>query len=185
LCLTGPVVWWPRTRRDAHGTVGIWTVPMLTMWAFTALPFAFPAAFRAAVNTVSPITISRAPQSTPGATDRDRLAWSALLEAARPRAPGQYVARVVLPANDRGAFLVMFSDVSPTPAGTAALTPVYLDQFTGAVVQETPRGRHTAGDVRDGVGRTAACRQLRRNAHQGGLGTRGAGGAAAVRHRAL
>jgi uncharacterized iron-regulated membrane protein len=61
--------------------------------------------------------------------------------------PGVSVARVVVPSTDRGAFLVQFSDVTPTPAGSPNLISVYLDQFTGAVLEApSPRGR-TAGDV--------------------------------------
>ncbi len=44
--------------------------------------------------------------------------------------PNQFVARVVVPSSDRGAFHVLFSEHVPTPVGTADLTSVYLDQFT-------------------------------------------------------
>ena len=35
----------------------------------------------------------------------------------------------------------------PTPAGSASLTPVYLDQFTGAILTDAHRSRGTAGDI--------------------------------------
>lgn len=50
-----------------------------------------------------------------------------------------------MPATSRGAFLVMFSPVTPTPTAET-LTAVYLDQFTGAVLHEPPRGARSAGD---------------------------------------
>ena len=40
----------------------------------------------------------------------------------------------------------MFSSVRPTPLG-ANLTPVYLDQYTGALLAEAAPSRRTAGDV--------------------------------------
>jgi uncharacterized iron-regulated membrane protein len=52
---------------------------------------------------------------------------------------------VVLPFGERGAFLVMFSDRSPTPAGSP-LTPIYLDQYTGERLASTATSR-TWGDA--------------------------------------
>jgi uncharacterized iron-regulated membrane protein len=163
LCLTGVVIWWPgipnwrrglfvdfsRTWRrviwDLHGAVGIWAVTLIAMWAVTGLSFAFPSQFRAAVNAVLPLTVARAPQSepAPGAT---ALAWRTLIANAQEHMPGQYVQRVIPPADAKAAFLVMFSPVSLAPAGRESLTPVHLDQYTGrrlAVGGTTP----TAGDL--------------------------------------
>jgi uncharacterized iron-regulated membrane protein len=53
-----------------------------------------------------------------------------MLDRARPFAAGKPVARVVLPFGEQGAFLVLFADRSPTPAGSE-LTPIYLDRHTG------------------------------------------------------
>jgi uncharacterized iron-regulated membrane protein len=61
--------------------------------------------------------------------------------------PDQFVARVVVPANDRGAFQVMFSPVRPTPAGATSLPSVYLDQFTGALLAAPAEAPRTAGDI--------------------------------------
>jgi hypothetical protein len=41
----------------------------------------------------------------------------------------------------------MFSEASPTPAGTADLAAIYLDQHTGALLREPARGPRTMGDV--------------------------------------
>ena len=51
-----------------------------------------------------------------------------------------------LPFDDKAAFLVMFSSVRPAPPG-ADLTPVYLDQYTGALLAEAAPSARTAGDV--------------------------------------
>src|SRR4030095_3974012 len=117
---------------DLHSAVGFWTMALVAMWAVTGVYFAFPSAFRGAVNALSPITVTRAPQSTPRG-GRTPLAWRALIDQARRQVPGEHVARVVVPSSEKAAFLVMFSPVTPTPLG-ADLTPVYLDQYTGAVL---------------------------------------------------
>ncbi|MDP2322129.1 MAG: PepSY-associated TM helix domain-containing protein [Acidobacteriota bacterium] len=134
LCATGLVIWWPGARtsrvwRKLHRAVGIWSVAFIAMSAVTALSFVFPAGFRSVVNGLSPVTAMRSPQSGV-ASGNPTPSWPQLLDHARPFAPGQPIARVVLPFGERGAFLVMFADRSPTPAGSE-LTAVYLDQHTG------------------------------------------------------
>jgi uncharacterized iron-regulated membrane protein len=165
MSLTGVVIWWPgrtswrrsltvdftrqwkRVNWELHSAVGFWTVVFIAMWAVTGAYFAFPSAFRSAVNLVSPITITKAPQSRPRASQSAAPTWHDLVERARQHAPpGQHVARVVVPADDRAAFLVMFSSVRPTPLG-ATLTPVYLDQSTGERLAQIVPSVRTAGDV--------------------------------------
>ncbi|MEO8255750.1 MAG: PepSY-associated TM helix domain-containing protein [Acidobacteriota bacterium] len=162
---TGLVVWWPgrsRWRRafsvdfrrqwkrvtwDLHSAVGIWTVLLVMMWAVTGIYFAFPGAFRAAVNRVSSLTVTRAPQSDPAPAGQAAApTWRTLIESARRHAPGLHVARVVVPANASAAFLVMFSSVRPTPVG-AELTPVYLDQYTGELLPQSATAGRTSGDI--------------------------------------
>jgi uncharacterized iron-regulated membrane protein len=166
MCLTGLVIWWQgaatwrrgfivdvrrswkRVNWDLHSAVGAWTLPLLTMWAVTGIAFAFPAQFRTTVNAVSPLTVTRAPRSDArGAGTEPRPTWRALIERARQRMPNQFVARVVVPANDRGAFQVTFSPVRPTPVGATSLPSVYLDQFTGALLAVSTEAPQTAGDV--------------------------------------
>ena len=117
------------------------------MWAVTGLYFAFPAQFRAAVNSVSPVSLARTPQSGAPRTTVAGPGWRALIDLASHEAPGQHVARVVVPANDRAPFLVMFSSERPTPLGGAELTSVYLDQYSGAVLSSPVAQRRTSGDA--------------------------------------
>ena len=165
MCFTGLVIWWQgvnwrrgltvdfrrswrRVNWELHGAVGFWTLALIAAWSVTGFYFAFPSAVRSAVNWVSPVTVSLAPQSdAAGSARASTPSWRELVAVARRRAPGVAVARVVVPSNDRAAFLVQFSEVTPTPAGSPNLTSVYLDQFTGAVLEApSPRGR-TAGDI--------------------------------------
>ncbi|MES1255231.1 MAG: PepSY-associated TM helix domain-containing protein [Acidobacteriota bacterium] len=166
MCVTGLVIWWQgantwrrgfavdvrrnwkRVNWDLHSAIGAWTLAFLTMWSVTGIAFAFPRQFRTAVNAVSPLTVVRAPQSDPrGAGLGPRPTGRTLIERARQRMPDQFVARVVVPANDRGAFQVTFSPVKPTPVGATNLPSVYLDQFTGAVLAAPTEAPRTAGDM--------------------------------------
>jgi uncharacterized iron-regulated membrane protein len=166
LCVTGLVIWWPgvanwrrgftvdfrrnwkRVNWDLHSATGICTVLLISMWSVTGVYFAFPSQFRAAVNAMSPLTVSTAPQSKlEGAGTAAKPSWRELIERARQRVPDQFVARVIPPSSDRGAFLVMFSPIKPSPAGGAELTSVYLDQYTGAPLAEAARAQRSAGDV--------------------------------------
>ena len=172
LCATGLVIWWPGVRawrqgfvvdfsRDApssprlwrtsrrvlwelHRAVGIWSVLFIAMSAVTGLALVFPAGFRSVVNRISPITVARPPQSAEPSLVTPP-SWRQMIDRARPHAPGQAVARVVLPFGERGAFLVMFARRSPTPAGSE-LTPIYLDQYTGERLATTA-GARTWGDA--------------------------------------
>jgi uncharacterized iron-regulated membrane protein len=165
MAVTGLIVWWPgrtswrraltvdfrrpwkRVNWDLHSAVGIWTVLVVMMWAVTGVYFAFPAAFRSTVNRISPITVTQAPRSNPSPVRQAAApTWRALVDEARRHAPGQYVARVVVPSSKSAAFLVMFSSVRPTPLG-AELTPIYLDQYTGELLAQAPPAGRTAGDV--------------------------------------
>jgi len=164
MCVTGVVIWWPGTgnwtrslrvdftrqwRRvnwDLHSAIGFWTVALIAMWAATGAYFVFPTPFRLAVNRISPLTRVPTPQSKPALAGASRLSWRALVDEAQHRAPGQYIARVVLPSSNTSPFLVMFSRSRPTP-GNPELTSVYVDQYTGEAVTVPPPARPSAGDI--------------------------------------
>ena len=166
MCLTGLVIWWPgvlnwrrsltvdfrrswkRLNWDLHSAVGFWSLALVAMWALTGVYFAFPSAFRGTVNWMSPLSVVRAPSSDPAGKEAGvQPSWRDLLARAHAQLPDHFIARVVVPSSDRAAFHVLFADVQPTPVGTASLASVYLDQFSGAVLREPPRGGRSAGDV--------------------------------------
>jgi uncharacterized iron-regulated membrane protein len=164
LCLTGMVIWWPglanwrrsltvrptrnwrRASWDLHSATGFWTVVLIAMWAVTGLYFAFPSQFRAAVNWISPLTVTEPPSSAPAVPGERRQSWRELVARAEQQRPGEHVARMVPPPDDSAAFVVMFSKTMPLPGGRADLTPVYLDQYTGAVLP-SPVVTRSIGDV--------------------------------------
>jgi len=167
LCLSGLVIWWPgilawrrgfivdlppsqklwrpsrRVLWELHRAVGIWSVTFIALSAITGLSFVFPDGFRSVVSLVSPLTVPRSPQSGPPASPVP--SWPAMIEQAQSYAVGRPIARVVLPFGERGAFLVMFAERSPTPAGSELLS-IYLDQYTGGRLSGTTTPR-TWGDA--------------------------------------
>lgn len=72
MCLTGLVIWWPgianwrrglmikrgvswkRFNFDLHSMMGIWTVALLFLWAFTGAYFAFPETFQTVADYFEP-----------------------------------------------------------------------------------------------------------------------------------
>lgn len=164
LSLTGVVIWWPgaanwrrsvkvrwtknwrRVSWDLHSATGFWTVVLIAMWAVTGIYFAFPGPFRDAVNRISPLTVVVPPASDLSVASVQRPSWRQLVARAQQERPGEHVARMVPPADEKAAFVVMFSKRMPLPGGRADLTPVYLDQYTGAVLK-SPDVRRSAGDV--------------------------------------
>lgn len=164
LSLTGIVIWWPgvanwrrslkvrwtgnwrRVSWDLHSATGFWTAVLIAMWAVTGIYFAFPAQFRDTVNWISPLTVVVPPASAPSASSAPPPTWRELVDRAQHARPGEHVARMVPPADEKAAFVVMFSKEMPLPGGRADLTPVYLDQYTGAVLK-SPDVRRSAGDV--------------------------------------
>jgi len=153
LSVTGILVWWQRrggSGRNAlvttHRTVGVVAAAFIMMWAITGYSLMFPAQVRAAVNWISPVTVAHAPQSAPPAVVMARPSWRAVVDAARRYGSGQ-VARVVVPANDRGAFQVLFADSAPTPSGPGHLTSIYLDQFSLQRLSGSESSARSAGDA--------------------------------------
>lgn len=144
---SSPRPWWTRRRVvwELHRAVGIWSVAFIAMSAVTGLSFVFPAGFRLVVNRLSPITAPQSPRSAPHMGETATSSWPQMIDRARALAPRLTVARVVLPFGERGTFLVLFAERSPTPAGSE-LTSIYLDQYTGERLATTA-GARTWGDA--------------------------------------
>jgi uncharacterized iron-regulated membrane protein len=166
MCMTGLVIWWPgigawrrgltvdfrrswkRVNWELHSAAGIWSGAIIVLWAVTGIYFAFPAEFRKAVNVVSPLTVATTPVSDVSMKGTGTPpAWRDLIARAQQRVPGQFVQRIVTPYSDTAPFLVMFSPVRPAPAGREDLSPVYFDQYTGAILKDSPRSGRSAGDI--------------------------------------
>ena len=127
---------------ELHRAVGIWTVPFLALFALTGLSFVFPAGSRCgATRSRRSASTGRRFRATALPTHQAGVGRS--IARARQEKPGQHVARVVMPFNDRAAFLVMFSASSPTPAGSE-LSSVYVDQYSGEVLAAAASHAHRA-----------------------------------------
>ena len=139
---------WKRVNWELHSAVGIWTVALVAMWAVTGVYFAFPAAFRSAVNRISPVAVVRPPQSDPsGPLQSARPTWRGLVDGAHRRAPGEHVARLVFPSSENSG---VSRDVFPRPADTGRepqSSRPSISTGTGAVLTQPPATRRTAGDL--------------------------------------
>jgi uncharacterized iron-regulated membrane protein len=117
LFFSGLVVWWPGITRwtrglvvdfrsgswkrinwDLHGVTGFWLFGLLMLWAVTGVEFAFPSQFRAAVNAVSPLTVTPLPMSTPQESGAAEADTTDLAARSLDRVAGAALARIVLPS---------------------------------------------------------------------------------------
>jgi uncharacterized iron-regulated membrane protein len=165
LCLTGLVIWWQgvgtwrrgfvidfrrswkRVNWELHSATGIWLGALIAMWAITGVYLVWPSKFSQVVASISSTTTIQTPSSDKTAAPGKRPAWRELVDRARTKIPDQHVARVVLPFDEKAAFVVMFSRERPTEVGLPELTSVYLDQYSGTVLPNPPEVRRTAGDI--------------------------------------
>ncbi|MEI9811726.1 MAG: PepSY-associated TM helix domain-containing protein [Acidobacteriota bacterium] len=148
---SGLVLWWPGVQRwrrslrvdlrgnwkrinwDLHSVAGFWLFALLMIWAISGFEFAFPQPFRRAMNAVSPLTITRAPQSLPSKSQPNGTVFDApaLVAKARTLAPGTKPGRVVMASGDRGAVLVLMARVDHGDFDTSDEVSLYFDQYTG------------------------------------------------------
>jgi uncharacterized iron-regulated membrane protein len=163
LAVTGAVIWWQGASRwsrglkvkasqsalrvnwELHSATGFWALLFLLMWAITGLDFAFPQAFRASVNALSPLSAPVQPKSRPPASGATPLSRDVLIARAIAQAPDRAVARVVVPSSPTASFQVLFAKRSPARVGET-LSSVYLDQYSGAPLLP-PSTARSIGDV--------------------------------------
>ena len=165
--VSGLVVWWPgidrwrqslwvdirngwkRINWDLHSAIGFWLFALLMLWAVTGVEFAFPRGFRSAVNAVSPLTVVRAPQSAvPHGTKLPAADPMALIAKARALEPGARMGRLVLPATDRAAVLILLAHYDHGDYDTSDERLFYFDQYSGnLLLRRVPAEEiRTAGD---------------------------------------
>lgn len=165
--LTGAVVWWPgidrwrqsmavnfeagwkRMNWDLHSASGFWLFGLLMLWAVTGVEFAFRQPFRNAVNTVSPLTVVRPPQSIERSErlpDADATALVAKSIAAIPEAK---MGRVVLPFGPKDSTLILMAYDTHGDFDTSDEVLLYYDQYTGDLLRKRVPSEEpqTAGDI--------------------------------------
>ena len=140
LVLTGAWLWWRkkhwqfrawrgsafRVSWDLHNASGIWfLVPLLAM-VITGLLIAMPSTLHR-ITGHRPVPSVNPPGSVdPGPESREQVSLSRVLSAADSAQPGA-LRRVVIPRAPAGVFAVHKSGVT-----------VYVDQFTGSVLEVRP-----------------------------------------------
>jgi uncharacterized iron-regulated membrane protein len=165
---TGLVLWWPGMKRwtrglwidtragwkrinwDLHSVVGFWTFVLVMMWAVSGVEFAFPQPFRKAVNAVSPLTVTRSPESRAKASSSPRILQPAdHIAKAQALEPGAHPGRYVTAFGRRDAVLVLMARVDHGDFDRSDEISLYFDQYTGALLE-----RHAAADESTSLGDT-------------------------------
>jgi uncharacterized iron-regulated membrane protein len=155
--ITGLILWWPGVARwtrslwidtragwrrinwDLHSVSGFWLFALLMMWAISGVEFAFPQPFRKAVNAISPLTITRPPQSGPAAPTS--LEPADYMAKARALEPAARLGRFVAAFGERDAVLVLMARVDHGDFDRSDEISLYFDRYTGELL-----ARHAAAD---------------------------------------
>jgi uncharacterized iron-regulated membrane protein len=170
LAVTGLVIWWPRAgawrralllkRRvgwkravfDLHHVVGFWLLVPVVVLALTGTYFTWPAHFRTVIGWFSPVTPVPVPRSDLTRTVEGPATLEQALSRAREAMPGRHIVRVGLPGQPVQPYTVFVGDHAGTPH--RALTRVFVDQHTGALLEVRPPGGYrSVGDaIADWIG---------------------------------
>ena len=165
---TGVVVWWPGIARwkraflvdvskpwtrinwELHGAVGIWLLALLMLWSITGVEFAFPRQFRRAINAVTPLTVSRAPESTlrAGASlGVDDLPM--LISQAQGLVPGAKMGRIVMPSTPKAPIQLLLAYTDHGDFDTSDEVMLYFDRYSGALLERRDQAlqKMSAGDA--------------------------------------
>jgi uncharacterized iron-regulated membrane protein len=165
LCLTGVFIWWPgisnvrrsmradfrrnwkRVTWELHGAAGIWAVAMIAMWALTGAYFAFPKPARAVIGYFSPFKTMPAVSSNASLKGyRSPVEVHEFITRAVEAVPGAKLARISLPADDNGAFLVALTRNGIVGGEGEHYVYLYFDQFSGELLQSVNGSARSAGD---------------------------------------
>ena len=151
MCLTGALVWWPGAARigqgfryhwgakwqiqnyDLHKVLGIVSLLILAVIAFTGAFYAFPESYgRMFRQLTRSATVPRSPESRIP-TVHLAASTDAVFSAAKAAIPGGELTVLTWPANARGAF----SARERLPGDWARLGDqyVYIDQYSAAVLR--------------------------------------------------
>jgi len=162
---TGLILWWPGIARwtrslwidrkagwrrinwDLHSATGFWTFALLMMWAVSGVEFAFPQPFRNTVNAISPLTITRAPQSASRQDPRAPFEPSDYVAKARALEPDAKPGRFVAAYGKRDAILVLMARVDHGDFDRSDEISLYFDQYTGSLLE-----RHAAASEQASLG---------------------------------
>lgn len=105
LCISGLVIWWPgikvwsrglkvsfrhnwrRINFDLHNAIGIWTLLLVSWWAFSGIYFGFYKQVSSAVGYVSPLRGMVSPASPPPPRGTSRVPLQQVLEAVHTASP--------------------------------------------------------------------------------------------------
>jgi uncharacterized iron-regulated membrane protein len=165
LCATGVVIWWPgiknwkrgmkvdfgkkwkRVNWDLHSAVGFWALLLISLWAVTGAYFTWSNEIRSAINSISPLSQPKSPESNlamkglQAPPDIDQL-----IARAKEASPNTRLSRISFPDNDKGVIRILMA--RGEIHDRRYTDNFYFDQFTGGLLHIWNRGIHrSAGDV--------------------------------------
>ncbi len=166
MALTGIVIWWPgksswrrsltvdftRSRRriywELHSAVGFWSSALVLMWAATGAYFAFPAQFRAVVNSVSALSVAEpGPSAAPATGTSDGgLDIAAAIATAHGAVPDATLARVSFPRTGESAFQVVMAPGGVRRSNEIGYVSLYFDRYDGTLLEQRKHDVASVGD---------------------------------------
>lgn len=168
LVLTGIILWWPGMQRwqkalllhwrsnwkrvvwNLHSVTGFWTLCFTFTWAMTAIYFAWPRPFTAAISHLSPIVTAQYPEAqlswlAPAANEPASFDLTTVLRRAQKESPSGALEGCFYGSGPHPIFTVY---MARGRMGDYANTDFdYFDQRTGALLYVWRRGQNrTLGD---------------------------------------
>jgi len=149
LNITGLVIWWPglktwkraltvdvrrnwrRINFDLHRAIGFWTIAIVSLWAISAIYFAWSKEVTTLVNRISPIVTAKPPvvaaiQAQRGAAESD---LGAMIAQARAMDPGTALKGVAFPFSRRAPLRIFMR--RGNGVGYEYADTLYFDPYSG------------------------------------------------------
>ena len=161
LTLSGIYLWWPKLSKikqafiikrnasftrfnfDLHKTIGIYTAVVMFAVALSGFYFNFPFIFRPAVGFFSPLT--EMPRNVKSEAVGIVISPEAVMRTVAARFPDAQIQRVFLPVNPQGSYMVSARQANEVRHKGG--TMVWVDQYTGKILQVRDPNEFNAGDA--------------------------------------
>jgi uncharacterized iron-regulated membrane protein len=135
----------PRRTYDLHKIAGLVTFPLLLLVVGTAAIICLPNQAKPLINTFSPLTVSPDQSSHP-IPGKPRIPVDAALALGPKAFPGSTVVWVRVPARPTDSYNLQIRQAGD-PMTRFPKTHVWIDQYSGAVLQRRDPHRDSAGDT--------------------------------------
>jgi uncharacterized iron-regulated membrane protein len=101
---------WKRINFDLHGSVGFWTLLILSMWAFSGVYFVWPKPIEFFVNRFSSVASANPPKFVvPSRCDKRWADLSTMIQEAERSSPNATFAGAFFPNSNRSALTLLMA----------------------------------------------------------------------------